>query len=284
MYDFNFYLMPVCGFHIDKRYNLFQSHFISNIEAYDSEKNVLNLTRSEQYVLSEIVNIVFIQENYYIEENFYKRLSETETDFSVFNDVKNAVSAQQLLSRIETKYDHFLFYSRKSEILLFKEKLKDLISQEIEDISSDDESKSNTSNEIRPKRIDHIEYLIITNELQKDRVKTIESCYADFSKEKYKLHKNQFENILLKFNQPMSNILPPYYSDDYAKSLLSNDAFSQWLEEKTKSTYVIKQQEIINIEANRLVPNMTVSMFNKTILFTKYKQQIWTKYQQIWKN
>jgi len=284
MHEFNYFLNPICGFYIDKRYGLFQSHFISNIDSYNSEENILKLTKMEQYLLSEMVNIVFIQENYFIEDNFYKKLSEEDVDYSVFSDISKAKSAQEILARLETRYDHFLFYSNKTEILNFKEKLKTMTSEEISENEKEEvESENSSLSGSRPKRIDHIEYLMLTNEIQKDRSKTIEECYENFSREKYNESKKKYEEVLLRFNQPMSNILPPYYSNDYAHSLMSLDAYEQWLEEKNKSTYVIKQQEIINIEAQRLIPNMDIKMFNKTIIFTKYKQQIWTKYQQLWK-
>lgn len=282
MFDFDYFLIPICGFAIDKRYGLFQSHFVANIESYSSEKNFLNLTKNEQYILSEMINIVFIQENFVIDDNYYKKVSKKEIDYSVFEDIKNASSAQEFISRLEMKYDHFLFYSQKNAILELKEKIKKLALEEIDKEEVLSQESESTSSDYRPKRIDHIEYLMIVNEMQKDRSKKIEDCYKTFSTENYKKAKKNYEEVLLRFNQPMTNILPSYYSNDYAKSLMSDNAYEKWLEEKTKSTYILKQQEIINIEAQRLVPNMTIGVFNKTILFSKYKQQIWTRYQQLW--
>lgn len=263
--------MPIPNIYLERRYGLLLSHYIIEITEYMDEFTFIVLTDFERFLLSELINIIFILKNFKIIDNMYVQLNET-IDTSIFKTLQNCKSLSELCEFLDYKYDTFLFYSNKQNILSFMEKLKSMCLDEADLV----EVKATN----RPKRVNHIEQLLIC---QKNVTKglSFKECFNSFSENDYNDYKTMCENILIPFNRPMSNILPYYYGQEYAQRLLSPIGFVKWEKEKKSNTYIITPAEIIHIEANRLVTGLDYVEFSKIIMYAKYKKQIWERYKSI---
>jgi len=269
--NFNFFLMPIVGVYLEKRYGLLLSHRIIEISSYIDIFSFITFQDLDRYLLSEIVNIIFILQNFKIVDNMYVQLHKT-IDESVFTDLAKCSSLDELYAFLDYKYDTFLFYTKKQDILNFMQRLKVQCSTKVISDETSSEKK-------RPKRIDHIEFLMIHHKRVTTEL-TIQECVDSYNQEEYENCRNKFESMIMRLGSPLSNLLPYYYSYEYARSLMSDKGFLQWKKEKEDNTYVVLPEEIIHIEASRLIEGLDNVTFGRIIVYSKYKKQIWDKYKE----
>jgi len=272
--NFNFFLLPIADVNIDTKYSLQSAHTIIEVNEYVDFFSFLALTDFERYILSEIVNMKFIFQNFKIVDNKYVQILNS-IDYSIFLNISKCISSVELCKLLEHKFEGFIFKLNKIAIVDLMNKIKA-------------QSKKETiyANLIklkpkeRPEKIDHIEHFLIKHK----RINTglsIQECIDTYLKEDYDVLKYKFEEMLVQLDRPMSNILPYYYTSDYAKKLLTPYSFSRWEFEKECNTHNYTIEEIIEIEAKRLISGLDIPIFNRIITYPKHRKRIWAEYNKI---
>jgi len=283
--SFSYFLLPLIGTQIDERYSLLTSHQIINYPWNIENNDYFKFTDKQLCTISQIVNILFIQMNFYVEDYYYYFSSDSDKlDLSIFSSTSHAKTFGELYELINAKYDHFLFHTVKSEILNLKEYLLDQAENEKaekrSDVSTLQEYKKKIIFSQNNGNVNHI-HNIINRAIYDQKNDTTSLPYALTETNTYEQNREIIESMCLRYHRFMSNILPYYYEEGYARSIFSDEAFLQWKKEKNNDEYIYKPQFIIDTELRRLVPGLNWNEYKKHIILSKYKTQIWEAYQRM---
>lgn len=295
--NYNFFLIPVVQHNIDLKYGLFQSHRLYERIDKNYHFDFLEIEEIERFYLSELVNLAYIEKTFYISDGCYYFRQNCDFNVQFFDDIETCNTAQELLLRLDMQFTTGLFNSNKLKMLNMLNKLREMATAELIEETSDDglselvsfaekEKKAQillneqkkaykgASNVESKHRKDHFEVLYEKCRQGSPELGGFNNIAHNTTLEEFK----QKVQLFLRFGHYyLSNILPYWYSNEYAKSLFDNSLYQQWEKEKMIHNAKLSSEDIAYHEAVRLPKELTRQDL-KLIITYGDKDKIWEHY------